>query len=124
MVQYEDLFGEASEVDPDEIDGLRRFLLDGEELERCFVSITTLFVFTEERLLIISKEGFTGRSVDVHTVPYSSIRDYTAGTPGRFESESELRLWLRGMTSPMRYKISESLDVEGLYRVLSEYVLR
>lgn len=123
MVQYDDLFGEASEVDADEVDGLARFLIDGEAVNRCFVSLQTLFAFTDERLLVVQREGFTQSTTDYHTVPYESVRDFTAGTPGRFESDAELRVWLDGMASPMRYKISDKVDVDAIYRELSRRVL-
>jgi hypothetical protein len=124
MVGIEALFGEASEVDPDAVDGLDRFLIDDESVERVFVVVNTSFVFSSERLLVVQREGFTGRRMDFHTVPYESIRDFTLGTPGRFESESELRIWLYGMTSPIRHTVDERLDADIMYRALSERVLQ
>lgn len=124
MVRLDDLFGEASEIDVGRVeDDLKRFLVDGESLHRGFVVVQKMFFFTDKRLLIIRREGFTQTKTDFHTVPYDSIRDFSVDTPGRFENEGELRVWLMGMTSPMRFTINPNVEVYDLHQALSENVL-
>ena len=55
-------FGNASEIDVRSLQkDLDAILIDGEKVVRGFKIIRDLFIFTDKRLILIDKQGFTGK---------------------------------------------------------------
>lgn len=61
------LMGNASEIDPARIEGdFAQVLSSGERIEKAYQLIRDLFVFTNKRLVLVDKQGMTGRKVEYH----------------------------------------------------------
>ena len=72
------LMGHASEVSFEKVQKeLSPILVEGENLEKVFKILRDMFVFTNKRLVLIDKQGLTGKKVDFLTIPYSSITKFS-----------------------------------------------
>lgn len=77
--------GNVSNVNKEEVkEELKNILAANEEVESAFKLVRDLIVFTDKRLLMVDKQGLTGKKVDYHSVPYKSISHFSIETAGTF----------------------------------------
>jgi len=70
------LLGNASTVNKEEVTKeIEPLLADGEEVDVAFKLIRDLIIFTNKRLLLVDKQGITGKKVEYHSIPYKSISE-------------------------------------------------
>jgi len=100
-----------------------KFLIDGEEIEIGFQIIRDTFIFTNKRLLLVDKQGLTGKKLEILTIPYKSIDYFCIETSGTFDSDSELKIAVKGMVKPIEKKFRKDDGLDAVYKVLSTYVL-
>lgn len=119
------LLGNASEVSIDELQKeLGNLLANGEKIEKAYKLIRDYFVFTDKRLLLVDKQGVTGKKVEYHSIPYKSITHFSVETAGHLDLDAELKIWLSGMQTPIQKTFNKSLNIYQVQSVLAEYVLR
>jgi len=118
------LMGNASEVEPSEIEGdFAQILVGGEKIERAYQLIRDLFVFTNKRLILVDKQGITGNKVEYHSLPYKSITHFSVETAGHFDLDAELKIWISGSSMPIEKRFNKNLNIYLVQSVLAGYVL-
>ncbi len=118
------LMGNASEVEPSEIEGdFAQILAGGEKIERAYQLIRDLFVFTNKRLILVDKQGITGNKVEYHSLPYKSITHFSVETAGHFDLDAELKIWISGSPMPIEKRFNKNLNIYLVQSVLAGYVL-
>lgn len=119
------LLGNASEVKIEDIQKeLANLLANGEKIEKAYKLIRDYFVFTDKRLLLVDKQGVTGKKVDYHSIPYKSIIHFSIETAGHLDLDAELKIWLSGMALPIQKTFNKSLNIYEVQSVLAGYVLK
>ena len=48
-------------------------LIPGEQVELAYALVRDLIVFTEKRLILVDKQGVTGKKTSYKSIPYHSI---------------------------------------------------
>lgn len=125
MGLFDGLMGNASEVNPAEAEKEYQVILtDDESVEKAYRLIRDMFLFTNKRLILVDKQGVTGRKIEYHSIPYRSIIHFSIETAGNFDLDAELKIWLSGSPEPIEKQFNKSLNIYELQRVLSKYVLR
>lgn len=95
------LLGNASTVDKETVSNeLEQILAIGEEVDVAFKLIRDLIVFTDKRLLLVDKQGLTGKKVEYHSIPFKSISHFSVETAGHFDLDAELKIWISGAQVP------------------------
>lgn len=95
------LLGNASTVDVDEVKKeLKQILTENEEVEAAFKLIRDLIVFTDKRLILVDKQGLTGKKSEYHSYPYKSISHFSIETAGHFDLDAELKIWISSAENP------------------------
>ncbi|AIZ63159.1 hypothetical protein PK28_04675 [Hymenobacter sp. DG25B] len=118
------LLGNASEKDAQELQNeLTKVLASTERVERAYVLIRDQLVFTNKRLIMVDKQGITGKKAELLSIPYRSITQFSMETTGHFDIESELKIWVRGQTEPILKTFRDDKSIHDVYRALSEYAL-
>lgn len=121
---FDALLGNASEVDAGKLQKeLEPIMVDGEVIERAFKVIRDMYIFTSDRLLLIDKQGMTGKKVDYLTIPYKSITTFSVETAGHFDMDSELNLWVSGRHEPIKKELKKGSDVVGIQKLLATKML-
>lgn len=119
------IMGTASEVDVAEVqEELSPILADTERVERAFKVVRDMYIFTSGRLLLIDKQGLTGKKIDYTSVPYRSITTFTVETDGHFDLDSELTLWISGRHEPLKKELKKGSDVVGIQKLLANKILK
>lgn len=119
------LFGNASEVDNASVEQeINEILAPGEQVVQAYRLVRDLFVFTDKRLILIDKQGLTGKKVEYHSIPYRAITHFVVETAGRFDLDAELKIWISGNPTPFAKEFRKGSNILGVQRTLAQYVLR
>ncbi|QWU17524.1 PH domain-containing protein [Paenibacillus sophorae] len=125
MAFFDGLLGNASQVD---LNAARKeygkILAPGEQIERAYRLIRDMFIFTDKRLILIDKQGMTGKKIAYHSIPYKSITHYSVETAGHFDLDAELCLFVSGSTMPLKKTFNKSVKIYEVQAVLSQYILK
>jgi hypothetical protein len=102
MGLFSGILGNAAEIDIDELqEELAPVLASNENVTNAYKLIRDMIIFTSNRLILIDKQGVTGKKVEYHSIPYKAITQFKVETAGRFDMESELKIYVSGQASPM-----------------------
>jgi hypothetical protein len=118
------LLGNASENDAQEIQqDLTQVLAAGERVEKSYAILRDLIVFTTKRLIMVDKQGVTGKKREYLSIPYRSVERFSMETTGHFDLESELKIWVRGQAEPISKTFRSDQSILDVARALAEYAL-
>ncbi|MGE7023838.1 PH domain-containing protein [Solibacillus cecembensis] len=124
MGLFDGLIGNATEVNLDKLqDELKELLIPNETIKNAYKVIRDTFIFTDKRLILIDKQGVTGKKTEYHSIPYKSILHFSVETAGTFDLEAELKIWVSGNTLPIQKNFNKSTNIYKVQSVLAEYVL-
>lgn len=118
------VMGNASECNPQEVQQeYSNVLAVGETVEKAYKLIRDMFIFTQKRLILVDKQGVTGKKIEYHSYPYRSITHFSIETSGHFDLDAELKFWVSGSSTPIEKQFNKKLNIYELYSVLSTYIL-
>lgn len=121
---FNGFMGNASEANIDEIqEEFSAVLSPSEQVEKAYRLVRDLFIFTNKRLILVDKQGITGKKVEYHSIPYKNITHFSIETAGSFDLEAELKIWISGSEEPIEKQFNKSLNIYEVQSVLVEYVL-
>jgi len=119
------MFGNAREVNIKELQAdLNVLLVPGEIVVRGFKIIRDLFIFTHKRLILIDKQGITGKKAEYHSIPYKSISHFSVETAGTFDMDAEMKIYISGNMTPIEREFKRGTDIQGVQKALAEFILR
>lgn len=99
---FDSLLGNASTVDVKKVEKeLEAILIAEEQVEAAFKVFRDLMIFTEKRLILVDKQGMTGKKIEYHSIPFKSISHFSVETAGTFDLDAELKIWVSSATEPL-----------------------
>ena len=117
------LMGNASEVDGDKLQQeLADILVVGESVDSAYKVLRDTFVFTNKRLILIDRQGLTGKKVEYLSVPYKSMVSFAVETAGTFDMDSELKIWISSQ-GVLQKTFSKGSNIVKVQQSLAKYVL-
>lgn len=120
------ILGNASKKDVGKVErDLEDILIPNEQVEIAFSLIRDLIVFTEYRLILVDKQGMTGKKTSYKSYPYRSISRFSIETSGHFDLDAELKIWISSGVEPvenLQFKSDDS--VLEIQKALASAVLR
>jgi hypothetical protein len=119
------ILGNATEVDIAKTQAdMAQVLVEGEQIQVAFKVVRDLYLFTDKRLLLVDKQGITGKKTEFRSLPYKSITQFSLETAGGiFDEDADLKIWISGQAAPMQKKLSKKVNFMHLQQVLAWYVL-
>ena len=118
------LMGNATEVNIKNVEKeFEKLLIEEEEIEKAYKVLRDLFVFTSKRLILVNKQGVTGKKVEYHSIPYQSISHFNIESSGNFDLDAELKLWVKGMEMPIEKKFRKDDNIYDVQKTLAKYLL-
>jgi hypothetical protein len=122
---FSGIMGNASEVDAEKLENeLENILADGESIENAFRLIRDLIVFTDKRLIMIDKQGVTGKKVEYHSIPYKSISHFSVETSGHFDLDAELKIWISSSDTPIEKEFKKDNNIYEAQKTLASFVMK
>jgi hypothetical protein len=117
------VLGNASEVPAAELQTEFARLLMKDECILCgYRLVRDVFMFTGRRLLLVDKQGLTGKKLEYLSIPYKSITKFSIETAGTFDLDAELKIWVAGSPEPVIQKFSKGVDVYKVQTLLAKAV--
>jgi hypothetical protein len=119
------LLGNAGPISEQDVrKELGKLFAEDEQVLRGYKLVRDLIVLTDRRVILVDKQGLTGRKVEYRSLPYKSITHFSVETAGHFDLDADLKLWLSGLSEPIIRKFSGSADVYELQALLAQRVAR
>ncbi len=101
MGLFDGLLGNATQNNNETAEKeLRDVLIPNEKVDMAFTLVRDLIVFTDKRLILVDKQGITGKKVDYKSIPYKSISRFSVETSGHFDLDAELKIWISSAELP------------------------
>lgn len=123
MGLFSGLLGHASDIDLAQVEGeLKPILAEGEQLELGFQIVRDQMIFTDRRIILIDKQGMTGRKRQYVSIPYKSITMFSVENSGSFDMESEMKVWISGQGAPIVKTLDRRSNIAGIQSALAKGV--
>ncbi|MFS1134101.1 PH domain-containing protein [Enterococcus hirae] len=101
MGLFNGLMGNATQHNNESVEKeLIDVFIANEKVDLAFKLIRDLIVFTGKRLIIVDKQGMTGKKVEYKSIPYKSISRFSVETSGHFDLDAELKIWISSAELP------------------------
>ncbi|MBJ6111737.1 PH domain-containing protein [Hymenobacter sp. BT523] len=101
-----------------------QLLANGETIEIGFKLVRDVFIFTNKRLIMVDKQGVTGKKAEYLSVAYKSISRFSIETAGHLDLDAELKIWVSSETLPsITRKFNSQVNIYDVQRVLAQHVL-
>jgi hypothetical protein len=82
MGRLDGIIGNASRIDPHAAaQEYGRLFAHGEQVNAAYQLVRDAFLFIDRRLILVDKQGMTGRKIEYHTLPYRSITHLASRQP-------------------------------------------
>ena len=119
------IFGNATEADAKAIQkDLDDLLADGEQVVKAFKIVRDLFVFTDHRLILIDKQGGTGKKAEYHSIPYRSITHFSVETAGTFDMDAEMKIYVGSSSMPIERQFKRGTNLVGVQKTLAQQIFK
>ena len=118
------LLGNASELTTEKLtESYGQLLISSETIQVGFQVLRDTFIFTNRRLILVDKQGITGKKTEYLSIPYNKISKYSVETTGTFDLDAELKIWVGSDPEPISKKFNRKVNIYDLQKVLSEFTL-
>jgi len=119
------ILGNASEMSLEDLTKkYDRLLTEREHIEVGFQLLRDVFIFTSKRLILVDKQGLTGRKTEYKSLPYKNISRVSLETAGTFDLDAELKIWISSENVPsVSKKFNKQIDVYAIQRYLAGKIL-
>ncbi|MFK0570052.1 PH domain-containing protein [Endozoicomonas sp.] len=123
MGLFDALLGNAGEMTKAEaMEDLSTILNPSESIELAYKLIRDMVVLTNHRLILIDKQGLTGRKVEYRSIPYKSITMFTVESAGHFDLDAELKIWVSGQPEPTQMEFNRKTNIYTLQAMMAAKV--
>ncbi|QLY31558.1 PH domain-containing protein [Nocardia huaxiensis] len=99
-----------------------RLLGQQEQVFAAYLLVRDAILFTNRRLILIDKQGLTGRKVEYHSIPYRAITHFSVETAGTFDLDAELAIYIAGAPQPIQKRFNRQVDIYEVQGILSHFV--
>ncbi|MGN5954242.1 PH domain-containing protein [Sphingobacterium lactis] len=125
MGLFSALMGNAGVAKTEELNyEFGNLLVDNETIEIGFKLIRDVFLFTNKRLIVVDKQGLTGKKIEYKSILYKGISRFSIETAGHFDLDAELKIWISGETQPsIQKKFNKQVNIYDLQKVLASHIL-
>lgn len=109
-----------SKAEPE--DELKSVLTDGEVVLQCYKTVRDQAALTNKRIIIMDKQGITGKKIEIYSLPYRSIDMWSSENVGKlFDTNSELELWTKA--GHFKLRLDPKCDIREFDRILGNAIL-
>lgn len=103
---------------------LSKTLYDGEIVKLAYKLVRDMIVLTDTRLIIVDKQGITGKKTEYKTIPYKSISRFSVETAGNFDFDSELKIYISSEVEPtISLNFGNDKSIEDIQKALAMAIL-
>lgn len=101
-----------------------RIFAQDERVYAAYGVVRDLFIFTNMRLILIDRQGMSGKKVNYESIPYKSVERFSVETAGSFDLDAELKIWVRGRHEPISQEFDKSANIYEVQSILAAFAVR
>jgi hypothetical protein len=117
------LIGNSSEVPAAQLQTeYAPILMPGEQVLKGYMLVRDAFIFTDKRLVLVDRQGLTGKKVEYQSIPYRAVVRFAVETAGTFDLDAELRIWLASTAEPVSRQFTKQVNVYEVQQMLARMV--
>ena len=102
---------------PSEAAGLTPHLAEGERVDAAFISATGTLLFTELRLLLVTREHLLEERTETTSWPYREVRHFAVQEIP--DGRASLRIWLGDEAQPLHLRAHPGVDLGPVQQMLA-----
>lgn len=122
MGLFTGMLGLSSEVDQERVEAqLKQMLVPDEKVELAYQLVRDLTVLTNRRIILVDKQGLTGKKTEYLSIPYKSIIKFAVETAGHFDMDADVTLWLSSHVDPVKLELRKSGDVSVMMKIIASH---
>ena len=122
MGLFTGVLGLSTETDTSKVEEqLAQILIQGETVELAYKLVRDLTVLTSKRIILIDKQGITGKRTEYLSIPYKSIVKFSVETAGHFDLDADITLWLSSHHDPVKLELRRAGDTSQLLRIIASH---
>ncbi len=122
MGLLDELMGNASEVDMKDVEKqLEKIITTNERIEKAYKVLRDMMIFTDKRMILVDKQGMTGKKIEFHSIPYRSITHFSVETAGTFDLDAELKIWISSTSEPISKQFRKDKSIYDIQQAIAEY---
>ncbi|HEX4739416.1 MAG TPA: PH domain-containing protein [Allosphingosinicella sp.] len=95
-------------------------LLAGEEVHAAFTSQAGAILFTDRRIVLVTRENLLEERVETSSYPYREVRRFALQESAGGDGFRQLRVWLGNEEHPLQLRARTGADLHALQRLLAE----
>jgi hypothetical protein len=120
---FSGLMGHAGDFDREQAAAQYARLLDGsEQVEIAFRLVRDVIILTNRRVILVDRQGITGRKTEYLSIPYRSITRFSVESAGSFDLDAELKIWVSGAAEPIARTFNARVDVYALQATIARHM--
>ena len=117
------IMGSASEANLDKVEKqIASIVVEDETVEQAYQLIRDMIVLTNKRIIVIDRQGVTGRKTEYLSIPYRSIIRYSVESAGTFDLDADLKLWLSSTPEPLAFDFRKTGHVADIVKILTRHI--
>lgn len=120
------LLGNASstKIDDSLLEEISLMVFEREEVLGIYRLIRDLIVLTDRRIIVVDKQGVTGKKKEFRSIPFKAIRHFSVETAGYFDLDSEVKIYCSGeLTTPtLSINFTSGTDVVEMQKIIAEKI--
>ena len=117
--------GNAGRKDAAEIQAeYSRIFAQDEQVHAAYGVVRDVFIFTNMRLILVDRQGLSGKKVSYESIPYKSVERFSVETAGKFDLDAELKIWVRGRHEPIAKEFDKSANIYEVQAILTAFAVR
>jgi hypothetical protein len=101
-----------------------RIFAQDEQVYAAYGVVRDLFIFTNMRLILVDRQGLSGKKVSYESIPYKSVERFSVETAGTFDLDAELKIWVRGRHEPIAKEFDKSANIYEVQAILTAFAVR
>lgn len=118
------LLGNASVLDATKLQqDYGQLLTETESIELGFQVLRDTFIFTDKRMILVDKQGLTGKKTEYLSIPYSKITKFSVENAGTFDLDAELKIWVGSDPTPIKKQFNKKVNIYEVQNLLATHVL-
>ena len=103
-------------------DDVTELLAPGEQPVAAYRTIRDSAIITDRRLIMRDAQGFTGKKVEIYSLPWKSVDMWSSENAGHIDFNAELEFWTRA--GHIKLNLKRGVDVRKFDRIIGTYILR
>ena len=104
-------------------DEFARLLAQGEKIYAAFDWVRDAMLFTNGRLILVDKQGMTGKKIEYLSIPYRSITHFAVQTEGHLMAEATMKIWIENVKDPIEKEFNDKVDIYQVQGVLAAFAV-